>query len=291
MEMHQIRYFLAVAETLNFTRAAERSHVAQPSLTRAIQKLEEELGGPLLHRERGNTHLTELGHRLLPHLRSTYEAAQSAKALARQLSLGERAPLRLGIANSLETARFRGLLDQVQMQVNGIELAMRKASGDILLEQAVIGAMDVIFLSRREQFPDRVRSWTIFCEAWMVLIPERHMLAQQTEIHPDDFEGQDLIDQITCSDRAAFLEILEQQGIRVRPRHTVDCIEDLQQLVAMGLGLGIVGQHVQPIPGVVARPLCHGSFQREVVVAIVAGRQFNRATELCVRLARMHGAS
>ena len=59
MEMHQIRYFLAVCEELNFTRAAETCHVAQPSLTRAIKLLEEELGGPLFHRERARTHLTE----------------------------------------------------------------------------------------------------------------------------------------------------------------------------------------------------------------------------------------
>ena len=61
MEMHQIRYFLAVARTLNFTRAAEECHVAQPSLTRAVQKLEDELGGPLFRRERSNTHLSQLG--------------------------------------------------------------------------------------------------------------------------------------------------------------------------------------------------------------------------------------
>ena len=61
MEMHQIRYFLAVAETLNFTRAAEKCNVTQPALTRAIQKLEEELGGLLLRRERSLTHLSDLG--------------------------------------------------------------------------------------------------------------------------------------------------------------------------------------------------------------------------------------
>src|SRR3954449_12443032 len=66
MEMHQVRYFLAVADELNFTRAAERCHVAQPSLTRAIKLLEEELGGPLLHRERANTHLSELGRMVKP---------------------------------------------------------------------------------------------------------------------------------------------------------------------------------------------------------------------------------
>ncbi len=68
MEMHQIRYFLAICECLNFTRAAEQCHVARPSLTRAIKKLEAELGGPLLRRERNHTHLTELGRLIRPHL-------------------------------------------------------------------------------------------------------------------------------------------------------------------------------------------------------------------------------
>ena len=62
MEMHQVRYFLAVARALNFTRAAEECNVAQPSLTRAIRQLEDELGGDLFRRERPHAQLTELGH-------------------------------------------------------------------------------------------------------------------------------------------------------------------------------------------------------------------------------------
>ncbi len=82
MEMHQVRYFLAVARALNFTRAAEECNVTQPSLTRAIQKLEDELGGLLFRRERSLTHLTDLGRAVQPHLQRTYEAAEAAKALA-----------------------------------------------------------------------------------------------------------------------------------------------------------------------------------------------------------------
>ncbi len=66
MEMQQIRYFVALAQTLNFTRAAEQCNVSQPALTRAIQQLEHELGGPLFHRERNNTHLSELGRMMAP---------------------------------------------------------------------------------------------------------------------------------------------------------------------------------------------------------------------------------
>src|SRR3712207_8184276 len=87
MEMHQIRYFLAVCEELNFTRAAERCNVAQPSLTRAIKLLEEELGGSLFHRERANTHLSELGRMVRPYLEEVYAKTQEAKRQA--LDFGE----------------------------------------------------------------------------------------------------------------------------------------------------------------------------------------------------------
>ncbi|MDX1576049.1 MAG: LysR family transcriptional regulator, partial [Kiloniellales bacterium] len=80
MEMHQVRYFLAVCEALNFTRAAEACHVAQPSLTAAIKKLERELGGELFRRERSRTHLTDLGRLMKPHLEQIYAASEAAKA-------------------------------------------------------------------------------------------------------------------------------------------------------------------------------------------------------------------
>ena len=85
MEMHQVRYFLAVADLLNFTKAANSCNVSQPSLTRAIKLLEEEFGGQLFHRERANTHLTELGRTVRPHLQQVYDKAHTAKQLAKDL--------------------------------------------------------------------------------------------------------------------------------------------------------------------------------------------------------------
>ncbi len=75
MEMQQVRYFITLAKTLNFTRAAEECNVSQPSLTRAIRLLEAELGGELLRRERRQSHLTDLGQRMLPLMQQCYEAA------------------------------------------------------------------------------------------------------------------------------------------------------------------------------------------------------------------------
>src|SRR5581483_7198525 len=97
MEMHQVRYFLALCEELNFTRAAERCNVAQPSLTRAIKQLEEELGGALFHRERARTHLSELGNIVLPYLTQIYEQSRQVKELAGNFGRLENNVLKLGI--------------------------------------------------------------------------------------------------------------------------------------------------------------------------------------------------
>jgi DNA-binding transcriptional LysR family regulator len=82
MELHEIRYFLAMSQYLNFTKAAEMCNVSQPALTRAIQKMEDELGGLLFSRERSNTHLTELGRMLKPHLEEVMARTQAAKQTA-----------------------------------------------------------------------------------------------------------------------------------------------------------------------------------------------------------------
>ena len=89
MEMQQVRYFLAVCEELNFTRAAEKCHVAQPSLTRAIKLLEDELGGPLFHRERNNTHLSELGNSVRPFLEEVYQRAPAGQGSGGRLCRAE----------------------------------------------------------------------------------------------------------------------------------------------------------------------------------------------------------
>ena len=94
MEMHQVRYFLAVAEELNFTRASERCNVTQPSLSRAIKLLEEELGGLLFRSDRDLTNLTDLGQMVRPHLQSVYDHSKLAKRLSQEF--GRKWPLKLG---------------------------------------------------------------------------------------------------------------------------------------------------------------------------------------------------
>src|SRR3954469_25066337 len=98
MEMHQVRYFLAAARILNFTRAADECNVSQPSLTRAIKQLEAELGGDLFRRERTAAPLTELGRGMHPLLQQCYVAAAGSKSLAASFKTGKIGTLRIAIA-------------------------------------------------------------------------------------------------------------------------------------------------------------------------------------------------
>ena len=117
MEMHQVRYFLAVCESLNFTRAAKACNVSQPSLGRAIGKLEQELGGQLFRRERKLTHLTDLGRLMRPHLENVCNASETAQLAAKNFREMETAPLNLGIMCTIGPARLTGLMAKVQKRI------------------------------------------------------------------------------------------------------------------------------------------------------------------------------
>src|SRR5262245_61824558 len=118
MEMHQVRYFLAVARVLNFTRAAEECHVAQPSVTRAIRQL----GGDLFRRERPHAQLTELGQRMLPLLKQCYESALSARSLASAIKKGEVGSLRLAVSHTIDPSLVTPHVVELGKLFEGLDL-------------------------------------------------------------------------------------------------------------------------------------------------------------------------
>src|SRR5215471_8951292 len=101
VELYQIRYFLALCETLNFARAAEKCNVSQPSLTRTVQKLEREFGGLLIRRERTRTHLTPLGKLVRPMLTEVLSHAERTRGAAKSFVNMAGVPLRLGITGTI----------------------------------------------------------------------------------------------------------------------------------------------------------------------------------------------
>src|SRR4051794_1214545 len=128
MEMQQVRYFLAVSRTLNFTRAAEECNVTQPALTRAIKQLEDELGGELIRREGRNSHLTDLGNRMQPLLQQCYDSAIAAKQVASKLKKGEVSVLAIGVSWSLDIDLLLAPLNELVKAFPTLQLRLRRGT-------------------------------------------------------------------------------------------------------------------------------------------------------------------
>jgi DNA-binding transcriptional LysR family regulator len=286
MEMHQIRYFLAVCRTLNFTKAAEECNVAQPSLTRAVQKLEEELGGLLFHRERANTHLTELGRLMQPHLEKTYETAQAAKALALGIRKGEVSPLRVGMANSVPGRVLSDVIRGVREGVPGVELSFGTGAEPTIIDAALAGDFDLVILGSECDLPERLRSWALFKEPLQVLLPEGDPLASQKVLALNDLQGRDFVERAKCPGSHRFRDLCMAANVSINFRHSGESEDQIQNLVRAGYGIALVPESVTVLDGLITRPVTGIALDRSVALGAVTGRRYSTAADAFIKLAR-----
>lgn len=116
MDFNQVRYFLALADTLNFTRAAEKCYVSQPALTQAIKRLENELGGELIDRDGKHTELTEMGKSLRRHFEQIDQIRHLVRTTAKAITSGEVAELNIGVMCTIGPRVIAKMLDDFHMQ-------------------------------------------------------------------------------------------------------------------------------------------------------------------------------
>ena len=135
MEMFQVRYVLAAARLLNFTKAAVECNVSQPALTKAIRLLEGELGAPLFHREGKGVLVSEFGRSLLPHLQHSAAETAATRVLADDFRLLNKVPIRLGVMSTAGPVRLSRFLAKFQKHFSGVEVAVSEASAGELEER------------------------------------------------------------------------------------------------------------------------------------------------------------
>lgn len=146
MQLHQLAYFVAVADTRHFTRAAERMRVAQPSLSQQIRALERDVGAELFHRIRGNLSLTEAGEALLPFARRILADTESAYQAVRELDELGRGKVRLGATPSLCTGLLPAMLAGFRTTYPGIELTLHESGSRDLQTDLAEGALDLAMI-------------------------------------------------------------------------------------------------------------------------------------------------
>ena len=273
MEMHQVRYFLAVARTLNFTRAAEECNVAQPSLTRAIKLLEGELGGDLFRRERPRAMLTPLGERMFPLLKQCYESAQSARALAALISDGEIGVLKIAVSSSIELGLILAQVNELRKSFSDIELKILRGTGPQLVEYLKAGDAELAIASSIGAAWDRLDSWKLFDESFDVVFSRGHRLAGHETIALDDLKPEQFLLRSHCERGADLAEMLRTKGLNADHRHEVSSDQDLVALLEANIGIGFLPRTVNAPQNLVRTSVKGLEFDRTVSLYGVAGRQ------------------
>ncbi|HVC59892.1 MAG TPA: LysR family transcriptional regulator [Acetobacteraceae bacterium] len=288
MELYGIRYFLALSRTLNFTRAAEFCHVSQPALTRAIQKMEGELGGLLFYRERNNTHLTELGRMLEPHLLEMMARAEAAKDTATRFLRLDGARLRLGVMCTIGPMRFVNFLARFRSHHPGVDITLTDAVPDRLCELLEQGALDVTLMARPDGFAACLQPQPLYRERFVIACATSHPMARRNVVRVAELDGQSCLSRIDCEYGDVLGETCVANGARL-----VRCFRSGREdwiltMVAAGMGVCFLPEYSNTIPGVVSRPVIDPAIEREVCLVTVAGRRWLPPLAAFVRAVRQY---
>lgn len=288
MEMQQVRYFVAVAQTLNFTRAAKACNVTQPALTRAIKALEAELGGELIRREGRATHLTDLGRQMLPLLRQCYESAVSAKSIAKSIASGEIADLAIGVCRTVDIDVLQRALIEIFQSVPRLRLKLRRGSGSELSELLKAGDIELAVSGPIESDWDRLDHWPMFVEPFDLLIGPDNPLAGR---NLPTIEGQVLADHTFFMQSGSELadEIarrLGDIGVSVDRAHEVDTLRDLAELVGANAGVAVMPTSALRSTHLIRFALPDLDLRRTVAIYAVAGRRRSMASSTLLNLVR-----
>src|SRR5690242_3076398 len=288
MELFQVRYFLALAKTLNFTRAAEACNVSQPALTRAIQKLEEELGGSLIYRERSLTQLTELGRAMMPLLETAYGAAEAATKQAAAFKRREFSPLRLGLGMTISAQILRPALRELEDRVKGFELSIAEGGSADLCAKMLDGDLDAVVIVEPEKLPERLNRWPLFEDRYVVLCAAKHRLAALPEIPVAELGEESVLMRASrgCDFEQALDRLCTEAGVKPKTRHTGSSDDHIQEMVRAGLGIAISAGHQPVAADLVTRPIADAAARRRLILAAVAGRQHGPALALFLKLMR-----
>lgn len=291
MEMQQVRYFVALAELRNFTRAAEACNVTQPAFSRAIQQLEHELGGPLVNRERGNFHLTELGRMMLPYLSEIAERAQSARDLARAATRLESGKLRIGAMCTIGAQVLSDLILRFTMAHPQVAISMIEDEAPQMLAMLERGELEIAVVGIPDELPGNLYHLPILEERFVVILPRNHRLSAKNPVTGADLHGEPYVCRSLCEVHDSVAKALFKRGIE--PMKVFSSPRDtwVQGMVKAGLGFGFFPEFSVTNPDVVVRELVEPEFKRTIYLTTMRGRPHSAAVGAFVREARAYRAA
>lgn len=280
MDIRQLRYFIAVAEELNFSRAARRLHMSQPPLSQQIKAVEDELGTTLLERNRRSVRLTEPGRLFLRQARAIVAQLDDAGDEVRRAARGEAGEIRLAFTGSVPMfAPFPRFIQAFRERSPGVRVEMGHLSSGAQLQALADRRIDVGFLRPSHQFapgPD-IETRCIWEDELLAVLPAGHRLARaRGGVRMADLAGESFIlfpRGIGCGVHDHVMGLASQAGFAPRVAQEAREGVTILALVAAGTGISILPDTYRnaTVPGVVMRPIAAANAKSQLLVAWRAG--------------------
>ncbi|ERV70160.1 LysR substrate-binding domain-containing protein [Pseudomonas aeruginosa] len=260
MDLRHLRCFLAVAEELHFARAAERLHIEQSPLSRAIKELEEELGTQLFVRTTRSTKLTHAGRMLLEHVPRVFVALQQARDSVKAATNGFCGQLRMALSDGISPSRFSSFLALCRQEDPEVEIRLF----EVPLSQQIKGLLDDRYdvgLAQSNEVGDGIVAVPAWSDPLMVAVPARHPILVHRRIPLAELLRYPLVlcDPQVCEGHARQVErFLRQDEVEPLIAEQVGSCDLMMALVAAGIALGLTGASIIAASresGVVGRPM------------------------------------
>jgi DNA-binding transcriptional LysR family regulator len=262
IEIRHLRYFLVVAQTLHFSKAAQMLGIAQPPLSQQIKRLERLIGHRLFDRTTRGVKLTLAGQLLAERARSTIEKVQDDLAQVRRLGRGEEGTLTVGFAGSVMFTELPAAIQDYRRRYPKVELRLRELNTSAQISALLTGTIDLAFL--RDGDPtEGIQIATLFEERYVAVLPVAHALARKRSLHVRDLRNEPFILFARRMGPLAFDRTIACcEGNGFRPNIVQDAPQwpTLVRLVAAGLGVSLA-------PACVATVAIPGAIYREVRAA------------------------
>jgi LysR family hca operon transcriptional activator len=259
MELRHLRYFVAVAEAGSLTVAAEqRLHTSQPSLSRQIRDLEDEVGAQLLTRTARGIELTPAGRTFLDHARLVLSQVEAAGEAARRVAHPAKPCFAMGFLTGHELAWMPEALQILRDELPNIDVMISSQYSPQLANALVKGTVDAAFLRREEGLPELAYR-VLVKEPLVVILPNDHRLAARKAISPEDLVGETFVNVSNTAPvlRVVIDDYLKRSGVNITPAHEADHLAMGMALIASTRGVGLLPAYAQNFlpSSVTSRPL------------------------------------
>jgi LysR family hydrogen peroxide-inducible transcriptional activator len=271
LDINQVTYFLHLADTLNFTEAARRSGVSQPSLTRAIQRLEQELGGPLLYRDGRDTRLTALGRDIQVEFMRIDRNFQQVKELAENSVSGRRRVLNFGVTTTITANSFTDFFNIVLEQLPEVEIHLHPMERGEDSAQVLSGKYDACILPSHPPGNIKLAVQPLFDERLMVACSSDHPFASQNIVQAEQLSHEVYVDRLACEFHTQLVDYFMDRDILMRPRFSSEREDWVQQMVFGNSAICILPDRSGLIPGLVIRPIEGLDLSRNVSLVTISG--------------------